>query len=94
MFLLSETQYLFGSFHQDLHGCGWLLEIDIFNVMVYERKSASCLQDVLPREARHFPKTSCRCPKDVLNANLKDIFVRYLEDTFARCIVDVLRKTS
>ena len=39
-------------------------------------------------------KTSCRCPKDVLNANLKDIFVRHLEETFARYIVDVLQKTS
>ena len=39
-------------------------------------------------------KTSCRRPKDVLNANLKDIFVRHLEETFARYIVDVLQKTS
>ena len=42
------------------------------------------LQDVLPRQARHLAKTSCRCPKDVLNANLKDIFVRHLEETLAR----------
>ena len=42
------------------------------------------LQDVLPRQARHLAKTSRRCPKDVLNANLKDIFVRHLEETLAR----------
>ena len=35
---------------------------------------------------------SKRCPKDVLNANLKDIFVRHFEETFARYIVDVLQK--
>ena len=52
------------------------------------------LQDVLPRQARHLAKISCRYPKDVLNANLKDIFVRHLEDTLARYIVDVLQKTS
>ena len=54
--------------------------------------STRCLKDVLPRQARHLAKTSCRCPKDVLNANLKVIFVRHLEDTFARFIVDVLQK--
>ena len=47
-------------------------------------------QDILPR---HLAKTSCRCPKDVLNANLKVIFVRHLEDIFTRYIVDVLAKT-
>ena len=47
--------------------------------------------NVLTRQARHLAKTSSRCPKDVLNANLKDIFVRYLEDTFERYIVDVLQ---
>ena len=52
------------------------------------------LQDVLPRHARHLAKTSCRCPKDVLNPNLKDIFVRHLQETLARYIVDVLQKTS
>ena len=52
------------------------------------------LQDVLLRQARHLAKTSCRCPKIVLNANLKDILVTHLEETFARYIVAVLRKTS
>ena len=52
------------------------------------------LQDVIPREARHLAKTSWRYPKDVLNANLKDIFVKHLEETFARYIVDVLQKRS
>ena len=51
------------------------------------------LQDVLPRQARHLAKISCRYPKDVLNANLKDIFVRLVEETLARYIIDVLQKT-
>ena len=59
-----------------------------------KKTSTRCLKDVLSREPRHLAKTFCRCPKDVLNANLKDIFVRHLEDTFARYIVDVLQKTS
>ena len=40
-------------------------------------------QDILPRHLA-----------DVLNANLKGIFVRNPQDTFARYIVDVLQKTS
>ena len=71
----------------------------IFRALEYSkvRRSQSAkrhLQDVLPRQARHLAKTACRCPKDVLNANLKVIFVRYLGDTFARYIVDALQKTS
>ena len=58
-----------------------------------KKTSTRCLKDVLPRQARHLAKTSCRCPKKILNTNLKDIFVRHLEDTFARYIVDVLQKT-
>ena len=42
---------------------------------------------LLPRQARHLAKTPCRCPKDFLNANLKNNFVRRLEYTFARYIV-------
>ena len=61
---------------------------------VGKKTSTRCLKDVLPRQARHLAKTFSRCPKDVLNANLKDIFVRDLEDKFARFIVDVLQKTS
>ena len=61
---------------------------------VSKKTSAKCFKGVLPREARHLAKTSWRCPKDVLNANLKDIFVRHLEDTLARYIVDVLQNTS
>ena len=61
---------------------------------VGRKTSTRCLKDVLQRQARHLAKTSCICPKDVLNANLKDIFVRHLQDTFARYIVDVLQKTS
>ena len=60
---------------------------------VGKKTSTRCLKDVLPRQARHLAKTSCRCPKEILNANLKDIFVRHLEDIFARYIVDVLQKT-
>ena len=33
-FLLSLPQYLYGLLDQNLHGCDWLLEIDLFNVMV------------------------------------------------------------
>ena len=62
--------------------------------LVGKKTSTRCLKDVLPRQARHLAKTSCRCPKDVLNANLKVIFVRHLEDTFARYIEDVLEKMS
>ena len=58
---------------------------------VGKKTPTRCLKDVLPR---HLAKTSWRCPKDVLNANLKDIFVRHLEETLARYIVDVLQKTS
>ena len=61
---------------------------------VGKKTSAGCLKDVLPKQARHLAKTSYRCPKDILNANLKDIFVRQLEETFARYIADVLQKTS
>ena len=64
------------------------------SIPIGKKTSARCLEDVLLRQARHLAKTSCRCPKDVLNANLKDIFVRHLQETFARCIVDVLHKTS
>ena len=59
-----------------------------------KKTSTRCLEDVLPREARHLAKTFCRCPKDVLNANQKHIFVRHFEETFASYIVDVLQKTS
>ena len=61
---------------------------------VGKKTSTRCLKDVLPRQARHLAKKSCRCPKEILNTNLKAIFVRHLEDTFARYIVDVLQKTS
>ena len=61
---------------------------------VGKKTSTRCLEDVFSRQARHLAKTFYRCPKDVLNANLKDIFVRYLEESFARYIVDVLHKTS
>ena len=61
---------------------------------VGKKTSTRYLKDVLPRQARHLAKTSCRCPKDASNTNLKVIFVRHLEDTFARYIVDVLEKTS
>ena len=47
-------------------------------------------QIVFSRQARHLSKTSCRCPKDVLYANLKVIVVSYLEEIFARYIEDVL----
>ena len=47
---------------------------------VGKKTSTRCLKDVLRREARHFAETSCGCPKNVLNANLKDIFVRHLEE--------------
>ena len=62
--------------------------------LVGKKTSTRCLKDGLTRQARHLVKTSCGFPKDVLNANLKDIFVRHFEDTFARYIVDVLQKTS
>ena len=61
---------------------------------VGKKSCTRCLEDVFSRHARHLTKTSCRCPKDVLNANLKDIFVRHLEEIFTRYIVDVLHKTS
>ena len=61
---------------------------------VGKKTSTRCLKDVLPRQAGQLAKTSCRCPKDVLIANLRDIFVIHLEETFARYIVDVLQKTS
>ena len=59
-----------------------------------KKTSTRCLKDVLSREPRHLAKTFCRCPKDVLNANRKGIFVRHFEETFASYIVDVLQKTS
>ena len=75
--------------------CGYRKGFSTQNVFrVSKKTSTKCLKGVLPREARHLVKTSWRCPKDVLNANLKDNFVRHLEDTFARYIVDVLQKTS
>ena len=55
---------------------------------VGKQTSARCLKDVLSKQARHLSK------EDVLNTNLKDIFVRHLEETFVRCIVDVSQKTS
>ena len=75
-----------------MSGCLHFLK-NVQDIPVGKKTSTSCLKDVLPRQARHLAKTSCRCPKDVLNANLKDIFVRHLEDTFARYTVDVLQKT-
>ena len=38
---------------------------------VGKETSTRYLKDVLPRQAKHLPMTSCRYPKDVLNANLK-----------------------
>ena len=76
-----------------MSGCLHFLK-KVEDIPVGKKTSTSCLKDVLPRQARHLAKTSCRCPKDVLNANLKDIFVRHVEDTFARYTVDVLQKTS
>ena len=54
----------------------------------------------LQRQARHLSKTSCRCPKDVLNANLIVIFVIHLEDTliyykiYCRCFTEDVLKMS
>ena len=62
--------------------------------LIGKKTSTRCLENVLLRQARHLAKTFCRCPKDVLNANLKEIFIRHLEETFAISIVDVLQKTS
>ena len=58
------------------------------------KKTSTCLKYVLPRRARHLAKTSCRCRKDVLNTNLQVIFVRHLEDTYRRYIIDVLQMIS
>ena len=44
-----------------------------FTSPVGKETSTRCLKDVLPGQARHLAKT---CPKDVLNANLEDIFVK------------------
>ena len=68
--------------------------IYLYRYPVGKKTSTRCLKDVLSRQARHLSNTSCSCPKDVLNANLKDIFLRHLEKTFARYITDVLPKTS
>ena len=62
-------------------------------IPVGKKTYTRCLKDVLPRQARNLAKTSNRCPKDVSNTILKDRFVRHLEDTFARFVVDVLQKT-
>ena len=48
----------------------------VFVLPVGNQTSTRCLKDVLPRQGRHLAKTSCRCPKGVLNANLKDILKR------------------
>ena len=64
------------------------------HIPIGKKTSTRCLKDVLPTQARHLAKTSCRCPNDLLNANLKDIFVRHLEETFAKYTVDVLQKPS
>ena len=57
---------------------------------VSKKTSTRSLKDVLLRQETHYAKKSCRCPKDILNANLKFIFATHLEDTSARYIVDVL----
>ena len=57
---------------------------------VSKKTSIKSLKDVLLRQAKRLAKTSCRCPKDVVNTNLKDIFVIHLEDIFLRHILDVL----
>ena len=44
-------------------------------------------QDIRPRHIADAQKKS-------LNANLNGIFVRHLEETFARYILDILQKTS
>ena len=61
---------------------------------VGKKTSTRCLKDVLSREPRHLAKTFCRCPKDVLKANRKGIFVRHFEETFASYIVYALQRTS
>ena len=54
--------------------------LDWYNKTQFGKKrSTRCLKDVLSRQARRLAKGSCRCPKDVLNANLKVIFVKYLQ---------------
>ena len=68
--------------------------ICLYRYPVGKKTSTRCLKDALSRQARDLSNTSCSFPKDVLNANLKDIFVRHLEETFARYITDVLQKTS
>ena len=64
-----------------------------FSFPVLKKTSTTCLKDVLQRQVGHLAKTSYRCPKDALIANLKDIF-RHLEETLPRYIVDVLQNTS
>ena len=61
---------------------------------IVKKTSTRCLEDVFSSQARYLTKTPCRCPKDVLNANLENIFVRHIKETFTRYIVDVLQKTS
>ena len=60
---------------------------------VGKKTSTKFLKDVLSRQARRLTKTSCRCTKDVSNANLKIVFVRHLEEIFARYTVFVSHKT-
>ena len=61
---------------------------------VGKKTSTRCLKDVLSTQARHFVKTPCRCTINALKANLKVTFVRHVEDTFARYIVDGLQNVD
>ena len=40
------------------------------------------------------PRHIADVQKKSLNANLNDIFVRHLEETFARYVLDILQRTS
>ena len=63
---------------------------------VGKKTSISCLKDVVLRQVRHLAKKSCRYPKDVLNANLKVIFVIHLElpKICPRCLIEDVLKMS
>ena len=97
---LGKLQSIF-QWHSFIRSCvsnvvaSFVLELLGFVFYIYTSQSAKRhLQDVLKMSYQDKQGMLPRHLADVLNANLKDIFVRHLEETLARYIVDVLQKTS
>ena len=64
------------------------------SIPVGKKTSTRCLKDVLPRQARHLAKTSCRCLKRKSESHLRKTFWRDLCKIYCRFLTEDVLKMS